>query len=455
MDQRSVAAKTWEGQHGAESPDGVDDGLTQLRRWSDCMGRQPGRADTARESAYRAALDVATATLKAYDGGTATHSDDVITLSLALGQELDIEASQRPYLLAAAELHDIGKVGIPSDVLRKAGPLEEAEWAAMREHTVTGERILGAVPELSEVARIVRHCHERWDGDGYPDGLRGEQIPLAARIVFCADAFHAIRCARPYRIGSSAAAALAEVRAHSGTQFDPDVVDALGRVTERLRKRRRTNGWISGGKRSQRLAALLLALAVSGSAVASTGGFQHLPFAGGDEKGSSAGPLVDCGPANCVDTGLLPGAALERLGLRPPRATGGVPGRRLGQEAPGRRFVSDGPGRRFRSPGTSPPDDGSSPGLRGDGLGGADGGQPGSGTGDGDTNSGADGGHGGGAGPVVVPGSPSTPDGPVQAPPPPARPPPSVRLPSVPALPVQVPAIEVPNVPELPRRPLP
>lgn len=455
MDQRSVAAKTWEGHHGAVSPDGVDDGLTQLRQWSDCMGRQPGRADTARESAYRAALDVATATLKAYDGGTATHSDDVITLSLALGQELDIEASQRPYLLAAAELHDIGKVGIPSDVLRKAGPLEEAEWAAMREHTVTGERILGAVPELSEVARIVRHCHERWDGDGYPDGLRGEQIPLAARIVFCADAFHAIRCARPYRIGSSAAAALAEVRAHSGTQFDPDVVDALGRVTERLRKRRRTNGWISGGKRSQRLAALLLALAVSGSAVGSTGGFQHLPFAGGDEKGSSAGPLVDCGPANCVDTGLPPGAALERLGLRPPRATGGVPGRRLGQEAPGRRFVSDGPGRRFRSPGTSPPDDGSSPGLRGDGLGGADGGQPGSGTGDGDTNSGADGGHGGGAGPVVVPGSPSTPDGPVQAPPPPARPPPSVRLPSLPLLPIPVPPIEVPNLPELPRLPKP
>ncbi len=86
------------------------------------------------------------------------------------------------------------------------------------------------MPELREVARIVRHCHERWDGEGYPDGLRGEQIPLSARIVFCADAYHAIRGDRPYRRGRSARAALAEVKKHSGTQFDPEVVSALAHV---------------------------------------------------------------------------------------------------------------------------------------------------------------------------------------------------------------------------------
>ncbi len=105
----------------------------------------------------------------------------------------------------------------------------------MREHTVTGHRILTAVPELAAVARIVRHCHERWDGQGYPDGLAGEQIPLAARIVFCADAYHAIRGDRPYRRGRSSQAALSEVNKHRGTQFDPAVVAALRKVAEHTR----------------------------------------------------------------------------------------------------------------------------------------------------------------------------------------------------------------------------
>ncbi len=212
----------------------------------------------APDSACRGALDMATATLTAYDGATASHSDDVVTLCLALAEELGIEGRDRAYLLSAAQLHDIGKVAVPSDILAKPGPLDHAEWKVVREHTITGQRILGAVPELAAVARIVRHCHERWDGHGYPDGLAGDQIPLAARVVFCADAYHAIRGDRPYRCGRSSQVALAEVERHGGTQFDPAVVAALRKVAERTRARSRFGGSpIAGGRRSQRLAALL------------------------------------------------------------------------------------------------------------------------------------------------------------------------------------------------------
>ncbi len=152
--------------------------------------------------------------LVAYDGSTAAHSAAVVTLCLVLAEELGIEERDRAYLLAAAELHDIGKVAVPPGILAKPAPLDDAEWKVVREHAVTGHRILTAVPELAAVARIVRHCHERWDGQGYPDGLAGEQIPLAAGIVFCADAYHAIRGDRPYRRGRSSQAALSEVNKH-------------------------------------------------------------------------------------------------------------------------------------------------------------------------------------------------------------------------------------------------
>ena len=96
-------------------------------------------------------------------------------------------------LRRAAELHDIGKIAIPDEILRKPGPLDEIEWELMRKHTLIGERILGASPSLAPVARLVRSSHERWDGEGYPDGLAGEDIPLGARIIFVCDAFDAMR----------------------------------------------------------------------------------------------------------------------------------------------------------------------------------------------------------------------------------------------------------------------
>jgi HD-GYP domain-containing protein (c-di-GMP phosphodiesterase class II) len=127
----------------------------------------------------------------------------------------------------AAELHDVGKVAVPDAILDKPGPLEEDEWAFVRQHTLIGERILGAAPALRGAARIVRSSHERWDGTGYPDGLAGEDIPLGARVVSVCDAFDALTSGRPYRGAVDTPAAIEQLRSGAGPQFDPRVVAAL------------------------------------------------------------------------------------------------------------------------------------------------------------------------------------------------------------------------------------
>ena len=130
----------------------------------------------------------------------------------------------------AAELHDVGKVAIPDAIINKPGPLDDDEWAFMRRHTLIGERIVAAAPALGAVAQLVRASHERWDGDGYPDAIAGEDIPLGARIVAVCDAYDAIVSDRPYRRGRSAAEAMVELHRCAGTQFDPAVVDAFAAV---------------------------------------------------------------------------------------------------------------------------------------------------------------------------------------------------------------------------------
>jgi HD-GYP domain-containing protein (c-di-GMP phosphodiesterase class II) len=160
------------------------------------------------------------------------HLRGVAELALDVGHELGMATEQLDELSRAAELHDIGKVAIPDAILSKPGPLDAGEWAFMRRHTVIGERILGAAPALRPVARLVRASHERWDGDGYPDGLRNVEIPLGARIVAVCDAYHAMTSERPYRDAVTPAEALAELRECAGTQFDPDVVEAFGRLLE-------------------------------------------------------------------------------------------------------------------------------------------------------------------------------------------------------------------------------
>ena len=214
------------------------------------------------ETARRAALALAMATLGERDPDTVDHCEDVLTLCESIGRHLGLNATELEHLVAGARLHDVGKVAVPSQILNKPGPLTDDEWAVIREHTIIGERILRSVPEMAEVATIVRHSHEHWDGQGYPDGLAGERIPLASRIILCADAFHAIRSNRPYRSGRSADEALAELRHCGGTQFDPTVVAALVDVAEDLR-RQKAGGTVGAAlPRNRRLVALLAAMVI-------------------------------------------------------------------------------------------------------------------------------------------------------------------------------------------------
>jgi HD-GYP domain-containing protein (c-di-GMP phosphodiesterase class II) len=155
-----------------------------------------------------------------------------------VGTEFGLDEEALRDLRYAAIFHDIGKIAIPDAILNKPGPLTAAEFEVIKRHPIVGEQILAPVPFLDQVRRVVRHDHERWDGKGYPDGLKGRQIPIGARIVLVVDAFHAMVSDRSYRQGMSEESARLELRANSGTQFDPDAVDALLRVLDRRGARR-------------------------------------------------------------------------------------------------------------------------------------------------------------------------------------------------------------------------
>jgi diguanylate cyclase (GGDEF)-like protein len=218
--------------------DRADEALRQAKAdGRDRVGRAsttaaPPPDDLVERAARRAALALAAAASNAHYPEATAQSDDVVRLCERMADRLGLRGEDREHLLAAARLHDVGKAGIPPEILRKPGPLDATEWAVMYEHTVMGERILESVPELAPVAPLVRHANERWDGTGYPDRLAGDAIPLASRIIFCAGAFHAMRSDRPYRGPRAIDDALIEVEAHAGTQFDPDVAQALVDVVE-------------------------------------------------------------------------------------------------------------------------------------------------------------------------------------------------------------------------------
>ncbi len=197
-----------------------DDALVAVLR---DLERERGRATQS----VRSVVQALAATLQARDGYTGEHADAVHDLSVAVGARLGLRPESMAELAAVALLHDVGKIGIPDDLLHKPGPLADEEWQVMREHPVIGERILANVPGLESVARAVRHEHERWDGGGYPDGLAGDDIPLASRIVLACDAWHALNSDRPYRSALAREHALEELRRCAGTQFDPTVVAAL------------------------------------------------------------------------------------------------------------------------------------------------------------------------------------------------------------------------------------
>jgi HD-GYP domain-containing protein (c-di-GMP phosphodiesterase class II) len=193
------------------------------------------RIDQALElsHAYRGTAFLLGDVVEADDAYTGSHSRDVVELVLAVVDRIGLDVRIRKRAEFAALLHDVGKIRIPNEVIHKPGPLDADEWALMKTHTLEGEQMLVRVGGLlGEVGRIVRSCHERWDGGGYPDGLAGEAIPVEARIVFVCDAFNAMTTERAYRAARTVEEALAELRACSGTQFDPQVVEALAGVLE-------------------------------------------------------------------------------------------------------------------------------------------------------------------------------------------------------------------------------
>jgi putative nucleotidyltransferase with HDIG domain len=179
-------------------------------------------------SAYRGTALLLGDVLEDKDAYTASHSHGVVSLSLAVADRMRLDPAARRRVEFGALLHDIGKIAVPAEIINKPGPLDDEEWSVMKLHTVEGQQMLDRIGGvLGEVGRVVRSSHEHYDGSGYPDGLSGQAIPIEARIVSCCDAFSAMTTTRSYRQAMSMEDAREELMRHQGTQFDPDVVDAL------------------------------------------------------------------------------------------------------------------------------------------------------------------------------------------------------------------------------------
>jgi len=193
------------------------------------------------ENSYRMTLKALVQALETRDKETSGHSERVVTFSLRLGHELGLDKDAMRDLELGALMHDIGKIGVPDAILHKPASLDDNEWAKMRLHPIHGQNILRSIPFLEGAARIVAQHHEKWDGSGYPNGLKGEAIDIGARIFSVVDAFDAIVSNRVYRNSQPYEAALAEIEKYSGTQFDPVIVEAFKSVPsedwEILRKR--------------------------------------------------------------------------------------------------------------------------------------------------------------------------------------------------------------------------
>ena len=184
--------------------------------------------------AYRGTAYLLGDVVEADDEYTGSHSRSVVELSVRVADKMGLNAQERRRVEFAALLHDVGKIAIPNEIINKPGALTDEEWDVMRTHTIRGQELLDKVGGvLGEVGEIVRASHERWDGGGYPDGLSGPSIPLAARIVSCCDAFNAMTTKRSYRLPMSQEVALRELVDNAGTQFDPHVVKTVIAVIHR------------------------------------------------------------------------------------------------------------------------------------------------------------------------------------------------------------------------------
>lgn len=183
--------------------------------------------DAARLKLRASSAEALARAVEARDSNTGDHSRAVVELAMRVGAEVGLGTDELQELELVALLHDIGKLSVPDAILAKPGPLTEAEWEVMRCHPVDGERLAASVEQLEALAPAIRSEHERWDGKGYPDGLAGEAIPVASRIAFVCDAFHAMTSDRPYRAALTRDEAIAEIEANAGAQFCPQAASAL------------------------------------------------------------------------------------------------------------------------------------------------------------------------------------------------------------------------------------
>jgi diguanylate cyclase (GGDEF)-like protein len=197
------------------------------RMIGDQIDRERHQRRTARLAGEAAAGQALLAALKARERYTAEHSEAVVGLATAVAARLGLCDDEIVEVAQVALLHDVGKLGVPEAVLQKPGPLDDAEWRIIRSHPATGERVVASIAALAHLAPAIRAEHERWDGMGYPDGLAGDDIPLASRICLACDALHAMTSDRPYRAALSASTAREELVAGAGTQFCPRTVAAL------------------------------------------------------------------------------------------------------------------------------------------------------------------------------------------------------------------------------------
>jgi len=208
-------------------PTGSSRELDALTETFNALMASVAAAEELTEAAYTGAIRALAAALDARDPYTAGHSERVSVVSVAIGRTLHLQAEELEVLRLGALLHDIGKIGVPDNVLMKSGALTASEYAAIKQHPVLGARILRSVPFLARHLPIVELHHERPDGRGYPQGLRGDDIPLFARIVHVADAYDAMTSARAYRGARPSSEALRELWRCAGTEFHADIVDAL------------------------------------------------------------------------------------------------------------------------------------------------------------------------------------------------------------------------------------
>jgi HD-GYP domain-containing protein (c-di-GMP phosphodiesterase class II)/putative methionine-R-sulfoxide reductase with GAF domain len=239
----AIAPLLVDGRYGcivAALPEGGDFGERELR----LLGGLARQANLAIENAsnfeglertFVSTVEALANALEANDEYTSTHARWITDLALKVGGALGLDDECLKKLELGALLHDIGKIGIPSEILTKPGRLTADERAIMETHPELGERIIAPIDRLQSVRAIVRHCHERWDGRGYPDSVLGEEIPIESRIIFVCDAYHAMTTDRPYRKRLSHPEAMRRLREAAGTQFDPDVVEVALRVLNELR----------------------------------------------------------------------------------------------------------------------------------------------------------------------------------------------------------------------------